>query len=595
MTNETLVALVGFPNIGKTTLFNTLTGKNHKIVNYPGSTVDFGVGSVQKEDTQWTFIDTPGIVSVDAISSDELVTIDALTKTNKLLNTAKTKPDLVIYFITSSQFERHLSLLKQLEGYKIPVMVLLREENGAPAIEIDTLGALIHAPIYSFEEKKFDSTHIYEMMKKALNTPITYDQKDCFDPYKWAQKISEATITQTSTSSDFDFDTILLHPITGMAIFSTIMGAFFWTIFVLAAPFIDGIAALFDQAAIMVQTHVSTPVLADALANGLITGAGSVFVFVPQIFILFFGIGLMESSGYLSRGATILDRPLSFIGLNGRSFVPLLSGCACAIPAMMATRSIPGKKARFLTMFIIPLMTCSAKLPVFGLLLTLLFIDSPSHAAIGLTAIYFGSFALASIIAAIAGRLIRLESNQDTFHIDLPRWKMPNLTQTFMNAFEQSITFLKGAGPIILGLSLFMWGITTYPSPDHSIAQSIGTFLNPLWAPLGFDWRVGIPILLSFSAREVFVSGLMVTFAITSESTADLTHSLIHATLPNGLPLFTTGSTIGLVLFFMVSMQCISTLAIAKKESKSWTFPLLITVFYICLAYVLAFLSNLVF
>ena len=316
-------------------------------------------------------------------------------------------------------------------------------------------------------------------------------------------------------------------------------------------------------------------------------------VFIPQIVILFFALGLLESSGYLARGAVLVDRPLSMIGLNGKSFVPLLSGFACAIPAMMAARTIPNRKERLLTILVIPLMSCSARLPVFGLLLSLLFVSHPLWAGIGLTVIYVGSIVIGSVVAAIAGRFFKAETVYSGFQIELPQWRWPILKNVILQTYDQSLSFVRRAGPTIVVVGICLWALTYFPTPEASFAGDIGKWLTPSLEPMGVDWRVGVALLLAFAAREVFVSALAVIFAVQNpDSTASMLSVLKHATFEQSSQLiFTPATIVGLVLFFMVSMQCLSTLVVAKKETGNWVMPGIMLGVYMTLAYALAVIA----
>ncbi len=508
------IALVGHPNSGKTSLFNHLTRSRYQTQNYPGSTVDYAVGKLRGSEIK--IIDTPGIVSLSAKTDDEQVTLNILNE----------KPDLVVAVISATQIERHLRLVKQLQESGLRVLVV--------ATMIDRVSSTSACPVIAISNKT--GSGISKLIEHIETSRSTANLEAL---QKW----------NVDVQSGFDWDSFVLHPIFGPIIFVAIMSAFFWSIFALAAPFTDAINWGIDS----LQGVFNN--------NPLIAGVGAVIVFVPQILLLFIGMGILDSTGYLARGAVLVDKPLSMIGLNGRSFVPLLSGCACAIPAMMAARTIPNKKERLLTLFIIPLMTCSARLPVYGLLLGLLFVGRPMVAGFALTGIYFGSIVLASVTAAIAGRFIGAKQQKSYFHIELPMWHRPIFKNIFVSAFHQTMAFVKKAGPTILILSLALWFLTPFLS-------RFGSILTPIVAPLGVDWRVGVALLMAFAAREVFVSALAVM-----------------AVTPGTL---SVPAIIGLIVFFMIAMQCMSTVAIAKKEMGNWKLPMIMTGTYIVAAYVLA-------
>jgi ferrous iron transport protein B len=382
-----------------------------------------------------------------------------------------------------------------------------------------------------------------------------------------------------------DLDAWLLHPVAGYFIFLLVMGGLFCFLFYVSAPFMDAIDASFSLLGRVVAPWLPNS-LQNFVVNGLLSGVAGVMVFVPQIAMLFFGLGIMESSGFLARSAVLIDHPFRKVGLNGRSFVPLLSGCACAVPAILATRVIPNQRVRRLTMAIIPLMQCSARLPVYGLLLSTLFTSSLAK-AMALTGIYVISIFISAVVLAVANRWVPSSRNADApFIIELPKWRWPDFQGLVRDTFRKTSKFLVGAGPIILGISLGLWGMAEIQINNQPLIYILGHFISPIVQPMGVDWRVGVAILLSFAAREVFVSALAIVHHMSSQSLADSVAST-HG-------LFTPASAVGLVLFFMVAMQCGATVVVLKNEMKSLRWPILILVAYICLAYALAVLANMV-
>ena len=345
-------------------------------------------------------------------------------------------------------------------------------------------------------------------------------------------------------------------------------------------------------------------------------------VFIPQIIILFLILGILEDSGYLARGAMLIDKPLSKIGLNGRSFVPMLSGFACAIPAIMAARTIPNRRERILTIFIIPLMSCSARLPVYALLIAFLTpLDKPWIGGIMLATIYILSIFISIIIAAIINRMrkkiIRAEDNS-SFILELPTYKRPKLSTMLINTYSNTKQYVVRAGPIIFVFSIVLWFLTYFPNVnpeietknlskseitqlesstrlESSFAAEIGKIVQPVMRPLGMDWRIGVSLLSTFAAREVFVSSLALIFRVT-DTEANLQKSLLNsmrkATVSeSGKKLFTPATIIGLIVFFIFALQCISTLAISRKETGSWRIPALQLLIFTSLAYLLTFLT----
>lgn len=362
--------------------------------------------------------------------------------------------------------------------------------------------------------------------------------------------------------------------------------------------------------------------IGDLVSSGIISGMGSVLVFIPQITILFLILGILEDTGYLARGAMLIDKPLSKIGLNGKSFVPMLSGFACAIPAMLAARTITNKKERYLTIFIIPLMSCSARIPVYALLMAFLF--PPDKAWIGglmLAGVYIFSIISSVIIAGIinkfSGRIIKAQDNS-SFILELPSYRVPKLKVVLTNTYYSVKIYLKKAGPIIFFLSIIIWGITYFPNSSPKVnttilnkeevsqleraerlsgsyASHLGKMIQPVMTPIGMDWRVGVSLISAFAAREVFVSSLALIFKVTGNE-ASLQSSIVDAMRKaeigtTGRKLFTPATICGLIVFFMFSLQCISTVAVSRKETGSWRIPALQIIIFTSLGYFMTFVT----
>jgi ferrous iron transport protein B len=390
-------------------------------------------------------------------------------------------------------------------------------------------------------------------------------------------------------------DAVLCHSLWGWAAFAVIMAALFYSIFSLAEPpmnFIDGqVAALADW----VKGAMPAGDLRDLLTDGIIAGVGGVVIFLPQILILFFFVGLLESTGYMARAAFIMDRPMSKVGLNGRSFIPLLSGYACAIPAIMATRSIENAKDRLVTILVTPLMSCSARLPVYLLMIATLLPGEAVSATTkaGLMLLMYALGTTGAFAFAWLFKRTLFKGGSPHMILELPAYQPPRLKEILRHMLERGWLFLKNAGTIILAISMVLWALTTYPKhPDpaatpteqiaHSFAGRAGHVIEPVIKPLGFDWRIGIGLITSFAAREVFVSSMGVIFGVQSadEDTAPLRDALRAAHWPGGAPLFTPLVCLTLMVFYVFAMQCMATLAVVKRETNSWRWPLFQT-FYL--------------
>ena len=598
-TSHRVIAFLGSPNSGKTTLFNWITGNRFKTVNYPGATVDYFVGTSHKGYEHMIHVaDTPGTYSLIPFSPEEEVTYKLLFENKSSHNISKN----IVVVVDATQLSRHLVLVRQAQaaGFNVTIALtmidLLKHDN----INVDLLklSELTGCEVYPIDGQLGGG--VSELIQGLNNldknaeafTPNLKNLKHDFASE--AQEISDLCLKQKSTGkllrsvqSTENLDHLLLHPIFGLVLFAAIMTGLFTSIFWLATPFMDALDSYASGLAGWSFTQLGEGVFADFISNGIIASFGAVIVFVPQIFILFVGIGLLEDSGYLARAASLIDKPLSMVGLNGRSFVPILSGFACAVPAMMAARTIGSKKERWITLFIIPFMTCSARLPVYALLLSFLFFGSKAIIpGIVLAIIYIGSLVIGGISAAILNRILKAEK-PSAFMLELPLYRKPKLKVVILNALSKTYGYIKRAGPIIFVLSVFIWLGTNFPNYEEADATvkvqtsylgQAGHAIEPLFEPMGVDWRVGVGLLSAFAAREVFVSTLAIIFNITDGSEEQITSSLIKnmqtASFPNGELIFTPVTVIGLILFFMFALQCISTTGVAIKEMKSVKFAL---------------------
>jgi ferrous iron transport protein B len=380
-------------------------------------------------------------------------------------------------------------------------------------------------------------------------------------------------------------DQFLLHPILGGIVFLILMTLLFSSIYWVAQPFMDLIESSFGFISELVKNNIQG-LFGQFLSDGIIAAVGGVVIFVPQIFILFLLIGFLENTGYLARIAALVDKPLSFIGLGGRSFVPMLSGFACAVPAIMATRNIKSKKEKLIAQFVIPFMTCSARLPVYALILGFLFADkNPLYAGFSMAILYFMAIVIGAISSGIISKIVG-GNEKSQLSLDLPLYRVPRFKILFLQAIEKSKSFLMKAGPIVFVLALVLWAASSFPRhldnetrtaaeiTEQSYAAQFGKSIQPVFEPLGVDWRVGFGILSAFAAREVFVSAMAIVFHIEGEDdeqTTGLLEKMKTAKFESGpyidQPIFTVASCVGILIFFMIALQCLSTFAILKKES----------------------------
>ena len=658
-----LITLVGQPNSGKTTLFNYLSGKNYKTVNYPGSTVEYSISKILgKFSINANILDSPGIISLIPSSPDEKISVDSLFSHPKF-----GKAEIVIVTVDSSQLSRHLYLVKQLIDANFNVIVvltmldILRKKNldiseiklseilGCKVIKIDSRSGkgikdlllsiknsiseinfneelFPELNIHNQKEKLLESyRHIEEIEKEVLFCKEPENGNNHFDINEANKKLIVLNSIRLPNKPDnltLKIDKFTLHKFWGIIIFFLVMSVTFTSIFWLASPLMNLINDLFSLLSSGSEVLFGDTLFGNLISNGLLNGLGSVLVFLPQILILFLILGLLEDSGYLARGAMLADKPLSMIGLNGKSFVPMLSGFACAIPAIMATRTISNKRERFLTIFIIPLMSCSARIPVYVLLVAFLIPqDKPWIGGIALSAIYifsiFSSLIIASVVNKFQEKIIK-ESDNSSFILELPAYRKPKLSDVLNNTFKNATQYIKKAGPVIIYLSVFLWILTYFPNTNPQVnesgksekeiselknserimtsyASSLGKIIEPVMKPLGLDWRVGVSLIATFAAREVFVSSLALIFKITDEGDniqTSILKAMKDAKIENtGEKLFTTATTTGLIIFFVFAMQCLSTVAISKKETGSWRIPVLQILVFSSIAYVLSFLT----
>lgn len=652
-----LITLVGPPNSGKTTLFNLLSGKNFKTVNYPGSTVEYSTCKIQsKYGIDADLLDSPGIISLNPNSPDEEVSVNSLYN-HPLYGI----PNILIVTVDASQISRHLLLTKQLltsgfntivavtmndilakKGFSVDEKILEQQLNcrvikvdGRSGEGVDKLISCLKPklaenftsqssnPVKIFDHiGKDELLNLYkeiELIESKVVLPIKQTVNPNLENANKKLQILNPTLKYGSNKPDsltLKIDKYLLHRKLGLLFFFLIMALTFTSIFWVAEPFMGYVDDLFGSLSSLTSNWLGNTWYGDLLSDGIINGTGSVLVFLPQILILFLILGLLEDTGYLARGAMLIDKPLSKIGLNGKSFVPMLSGFACAIPAMLAARTISNRRERMLTIFIIPLMSCSARLPVYALLIAYL---TPSDkkwlAGISLAVIYISSIVVSLVVASIVNkfnkRLLKTDDNS-SFILELPAYRIPKPKVVFRNSIENVKQYIYRAGPTILTLSVIIWLLTYFPDHNpqidktglneeeivqmikaerlaNSYAADLGKIIQPVMSPLGMDWRIGVSLIAAFAAREVFVSSLALIFKVTEGD--DIQSSILTAMRDakdesSGKPLFTASTIIGLIVFFIFALQCLSTVAVSRKETGSWRIPVLQLIIFTSTAYV---------
>lgn len=623
---ERNILLVGSPNSGKTTLYNWLTGSKFKTVNYPGATVEYSLGALQNELALKAemkpvgIVDTPGVYSLDPQSDDEKVTVNILKHSHHV------KYNTVLLVVDATQMNRQLLLAKHLIQPSSHVIVVLtmsdlvaKEKQQLNILEIKKFLGVDHVVLFDGVLGK----GLLEIVALLKNTPqkiSRYDEVKHTEEQKIEElkgisqflkeraflqekvEIAQATIkNQSQLEFTLKVDKWLLHPIFGYVFFFALMTVFFASIYWWAAPLMDLIDGVMAASIDYTKTHVPG-LFGEFLGDGLLAAINGVVIFVPQIFVLFIGIGLFENTGYLSRVAALIDGPLKKVGLGGRSFVPMLSGFACAIPAIMATRNITSRKERMIAQFTIPFMSCSARLPVYALLIGFLTVSGATSALAGgfiMAALYFGSIVIGAVASAILSKMI--ESQQSSrLMMDLPFYRRPRFRTILRQSWDKSISFVKKAGPVIVSLTIILWFATTFPKPAEgtpedqappSYAMQVSQAIEPIFKPLGLDGRVGFAYVASFAAREVFVSSLALSLNAQvddEENTTPILEKMAEAKFSDGTPIFTVASIVGVFIFFMIAMQCLTTVGVLKKENGSWLWTGLQLVGSNAFAYLLA-------
>jgi len=605
------VVLIGPPNSGKSTLFNRLTGLRQKVANYPGVTVEQRMGlmaGVGREDL--TLIDLPGIYSLTPYSEDARVSIDVLR--GKMPGTPK--PDAVLLVLDSLHMTRQLMLAAPVLALGLPTMILLNMGDlmKARGGSVDTLKLAreLCAPVALISAT---SGKGLEAVPLFLNQPGNGTAAPPFalpvvgnaaSAHTWAAQVSRRTGYRAplSVENSRKIDNILLHRIWGPLLFLVVVVGVFEVVFSIGQPMSDGFGDILARMGGLVRPFLPAGWIQSLVLDGAWKGISSVLVFLPQILLLFLFIGILEDTGYLARAALIADRVMRTIGLNGKAFIPLLSAYACAVPAIMATRTIENKRDRFATILVTPFMTCSARLPVYMLLIAA-FIPNIAflHGFLGLRTIVMLSLYLAGFVGAMTTAWLLkssiLKSSETPFILELPQYRMPTLWSLLLRLIDRAKIFLRQAGTVILAVTLALWGLAhlpvvhtpggAYSAPElaDSVIGRIGHFIEPAIAPLGFNWKIGIGLISSVLAREVMVSTMGTLYGADPETQAMHLQTALHHDM-------TLGGALALMIFFAFAMQCTSTMAVVRRETNSWKWPALQFAYMLVLAYGAAFVVN---
>lgn len=643
------IALLGNPNTGKSSVFNLLTGLRQQVGNFPGVTVEKRSGFVTVENVQHELIDFPGTYSIYPRSKEESVVFDVLSKPSHSQH-----PDQIIFVVDASNLQRNLLFFSQVYDLGIPCVLVLNMWDVAKrkgiTISVDELSKLFPSvPIVQSNARVgLGKDRILQSLAGIKNSFV--HRKSFIDGYHlcpledvFAQKseaehrlkkIKSALINIVHTkepvgeSTSRKIDRVLIHPVFGYVIFALVLLTIFQFIFTFANAPMNWIDSVFAHLSSWTSHAIQPGLVNDLLSQGIIPGIGGVVVFVPQIAMLFFFISILEDSGYLSRVVFIMDRLMRPFGLNGKSVVPLMSSIACAIPGIMATRTISNWKERLITILVAPFMSCSARIPVYTLLISLVIPKTFVFGFINLQGIVlFGLYSLGIVFALLVSFLLKLfikQKEKGFLLMELPDYKNPRWGNVFINVLEKVKIFIIDAGKIILAISIILWFLASF-GPDmkgsmdglsksstyqtmtkdeqsqamascklsNSYIGILGKGMEPIIAPLGYDWKIGISLITSFAAREVFVGSLATIYAVQNEGAVQtlLIDRMRNEVKADGTPVFTFASGISLMVFYVFAMQCMATLAVVKRETNSWKWPLIQLLFMGALAYLSAWFT----
>lgn len=595
------VALIGPPNSGKTTLFNRLTGLRQKVGNFPGVTVEQHSGVVKTTPgNSIRLIDLPGVYGLSAKSEDERVAIEVLRGQMPGCEV----PDAVILVLDSTQLQRHLTFAVQIIELRLPTLVVLnmadelRMRGGS--IDVLALARELHSPVALVSSTSGDGLSAVTNFlggisgaSPATDLPVLGNS----DHYSaWARKVSGNSAYRKPAASIWTkrLDAILLHRYFGPILLAVVILSVFQAIFSVGQPLSNALQFLLERAGDVVFTLLPNGVFRSLMLDGVWKGTTSVLVFLPQILLLFLLVGILEDSGYLARGAVTADRTMAKIGLNGKCFIPLLSAFGCAVPAIMATRTIESKRDRLATILIAPFMTCSARLPVYTLLIAAFV---PDRALLGpllgtRAAAMIGLYILGFGMAVTTARLLKstvLKSKDIPFMMEMPPYRWPTLRSLGLRLLDRGKAFVVRAGTVIMAVSILLWIGTNLPvrngqlpKIEDSVVAQVGHVIEPAIKPIGLDWKVGVGLITCVAARETIIATLGTLNGLDAETQSlDLQAALRHELTP--------AAAVALLVFFAYAMQCMATLAVVRRETNSWKWPAAQFLYMTTIAYVSAF------
>ena len=596
-------ALVGNPNAGKSALFNALTGARQKIANYPGVTVERKSGRlVLPAGDSIELVDLPGSYSLDPSSPDEEVTRKVVMGEFD----GEAQPDVLVIVIDAANLEQHLVFAQELIGLGVPTVIALNmidlAERDGLVIDAAALSQALGVPVVpTVAVRRRGLGDLTDAIAKAARQDLTtrHEVEDRTLPERRlaARNIAKGAILSQSTAHQLHakLDKVLLHPWLGPVILFGLLFVIFQAVFAWADPFIGMIEGLTEVMASGVIAVVPEGLLQDFLVDGVIAGVGSVVVFLPQIVILFAFILAMEQSGYMARAAFIMDRLMAYVGLSGRSFIPLLSSFACAIPGIMATRAIADPKDRLTTILIAPLITCSARLPVYAVIIAAVIPAEKVGPGIGLQGLVLFVLYLAGIVSAMVAALVLRRSvtkgKASGFIMEMPRYQMPPIRDLLIGLWQRAWVFLRRAGTIIFMATVILWVLLSFPKAgegesqlDASIAGQVASAMHPAFEPVGFNREMTLALVPAMAAREVAVASLATTYAVDAEDEAETEQALRDQIAARwSLP-----SALAFLAWFVFAPQCLSTIAVARRETNGWKWPLVMLVYLFAAAYIFA-------
>lgn len=601
--NTKNIALIGNPNCGKTSLFNTLTGTRQKVANYAGVTVERKEGSFKLPSGDTVrVLDLPGTYSLKPSSLDEEVTRAVCFGELK----GEVLPDIFVCVVDATNLSLHLSLVLEVRALNRPMLLVLNmmdevKKRGI-SIDKDKLSQSLGIPVVESVAVKTKGIQdlINQLDQKNLFVAPYHSELDHFEQIKQITK--QVILNNDSGDKRTAFlDKIFLHPVLGLVILALTMFMMFQAVFIWATPFIEFIENFVVWLSDSIGPLIQHPLLRSLVVDGVIAGAGSVLAYMPQILILFFFILMLEESGYLPRAAFLLDKLMSKAGLSGRSFIPLLSSFACAIPGIMATRSISSERDRLATIMIAPLMTCSARLPVYALLIAAFIPNQLIYGWLSLQGLVLFGLYMSGIVSALLVslflKLVRKDKTESIFIFELPTYRIPDIRNIALGLYDRASIFLKRVGGIIVALSILLWVLVTFPQPpDHatmpainySLAGQLGHLIHPIFAPIGFTWEICIALIPAMAAREVVIAALGVIYAMSGDENTVTQSLLSQISGPDGWGLATG---LSLLVWFIFAPHCLATLATIRRETGSWKQPIIMATYLFALAYIFSFIT----